>query len=50
MIHMRPSICGPELLQVPWDARSAQRYTLESMVTASHYVPALLESFLSSKI
>jgi hypothetical protein len=50
MIHMKPSICGPELLQVPWDARSAQRYPLELMATASHKNPTLLENFLSSKI
>jgi hypothetical protein len=50
MIHMKPSICGLELLQVPWDAPSAQRYTLELMVTPSHYISMLLESFLLSKI
>jgi hypothetical protein len=51
MIHMKPSICGPDLPQVPWDVRSARRYFLELMAIANHNNSSTLpESFLSSKI
>jgi hypothetical protein len=50
MIRMKPSICGPEHPQVPWDVRSAQHYTLELMAIANRNIPTLPESFLSSKI
>src|SRR5437879_1467220 len=50
MIRMKHvSTCGPDRLQAQWDVPSARSHP-EQMVTASHYIFRLLESYQSSKI